>query len=49
MNGIDIWNINRYICKVLHKNCQNYLPLNYVKVLAKVLFSDNNSDVFEWN
>ena len=22
---------------------------NKVKVLVKVLFSDNNSDVFEWN
>ena len=25
--------------------CGNYFPLN----LVKVLFSDNNSDVFEWN
>ena len=25
--------------------CGNDLPLN----LVKVLFSDNNSDVFEWN
>ena len=53
MELIDIWNINtKYICKVLHKNYNSvaliveiYLPLN----LVKVLFSDNNSDVFEWN
>ena len=52
MELIDTWNINRYICKVLHKEriitqlyCRNYLPLNQVKVL----FSDNNSDVFAWN
>ena len=53
MELIDIWNINRYICKLLHKAklllcctyCGNDLPLT----LDKVFFSDNNSDVFEWN
>ena len=31
------------------KNFVDYKFHNYVKVLVKVLFSDNNSDVFEWN
>ena len=53
MELIDIRNTNRYICKVLHtariitlwRLLCKLSPLN----LVKVLFSENNADVFELN
>ena len=53
MELIDIWNIIKYICKVLHtariitlwRLLCKLSPLN----LVKVLFSENNADVFELN
>ena len=53
MEFIDIWNINRDICEVLHNAivaCIVQIIFPWIRlVLVKVLFFDNDSDVFKWN
>ena len=48
MELIDIWNINRYICKVL----QNARIITLLRVLSKLSpleLGNNNSDILKWN